>query len=97
MDEISRYPRNKVIIVTTGSQGEPMSALSRMANGTHKSVSVTSEDFIIISASHIPGNEKLVTNVVNDLMRLGSKVIYEKMYEVHTSGHACQDELKMML
>ena len=97
MDSISRYSRNKVIIVTTGSQGEPMSALSRMANGTHKSVSVTSEDFIIISASPIPGNEKLVTNVVNDLMRLGSKVIYEKMYEVHTSGHACQDELKMML
>lgn len=97
IDSISKYPRNKVIIVTTGSQGEPMSALYRMANGTHKSVSVTSEDFIIISASPIPGNEKLVTNVVNDLMRLGSKVIYEKMYEVHTSGHACQDELKMML
>lgn len=97
IDAISRYPREQIIIVTTGSQGEPMSALSRMAAGTHKKVSISSEDFIIISASPIPGNEKLVTNVVNELMRLGSKVIYEKMYEVHTSGHACQDELKMML
>ena len=97
IDEISKYPRNQLTIITTGSQGEPMSALSRMANGTHRKVSISSEDFIIISASPIPGNEKHVTNVVNDLMRLGAKVIYEKMYEVHTSGHACQDELKMML
>lgn len=97
MDAISRQPRNKVIIITTGSQGEPMSALSRMANGNHKNVSISSEDFIIISASPIPGNEKLVTNVVNDLMKLGAKVIYEKMYEVHTSGHACQNELKTMI
>lgn len=97
MDAISRQPKNKVIIVTTGSQGEPMSALSRMASGNHKNVSINSEDFIIISASPIPGNEKLVTNVVNDLMKLGAKVIYEKMYEVHTSGHACQNELKTML
>lgn len=97
MDEISRQPKNKVIIITTGSQGEPMSALSRMASGNHKSVSIGAEDFIIISASPIPGNEKLVTNVVNDLMKLGAKVIYEKMYEVHTSGHAYQNELKTML
>lgn len=97
IDEISNFARNQVIIITTGSQGEPMSALSRMANGTHRKVSISSDDFIIISASPIPGNEKHVTNVVNDLMRLGAKVIYEKMYEVHTSGHACQDELKMML
>ena len=97
IDSISKYPRNKLIIITTGSQGEPMSALSRMASGNHKNVSITSEDFIIISASPIPGNEKLVNNVVNDLMRLGARVIYEKMYEVHTSGHACQDELKLML
>lgn len=97
MDSISKFPKNKIIIVTTGSQGEPMSALSRMANATHKNVSITSEDFIIISASPIPGNEKLVTKVVNDLMKLGAKVIYEKMYDVHTSGHACQNELKTIL
>lgn len=97
MDSIAKYPKDKIIIITTGSQGEPMSALSRMANGMHKNVSITSEDFIIISASPIPGNEKLVTKVVNDLMKLGAKVIYEKMYEVHTSGHACQNELKTIL
>ena len=74
-----------------------MSALSRMANGMHKNISVTSEDYIIISATPIPGNEKLVTKVVNDLMKLGATVIYEKLYEIHTSGHACQDELKTML
>lgn len=97
IDSISKYPKDKIIIITTGSQGEPMSALSRMANGMHKNVSITSEDFIIISASPIPGNEKLVTKVVNDLMKLGAKVIYEKMYDVHTSGHACQNELKTIL
>lgn len=97
IDAISQYRREELIIITTGSQGEPMSALSRMAAGDHRKVNITSEDFIIISASPIPGNEKHVTRVVNDLMRLGAKVIYEKMYEVHTSGHACQDELKMML
>ncbi len=97
IDSIAKYPKDKIIIITTGSQGEPMSALSRMANGMHKNVSITSEDFIIISASPIPGNEKLVTKVVNDLMKLGAKVIYEKMYDVHTSGHACQNELKTIL
>lgn len=97
LDDMSRYPHEKLILITTGSQGEPMSALARMASDDHKKVSITAEDFIIISASPIPGNEKHVTKVVNDLMRLGAKVIYEKMYEVHTSGHACQDELKMML
>ena len=97
MDSISKLTNNKIIIVTTGSQGEPMSALSRMANGMHKNVSITSEDFVIISASPIPGNEKLVTKVVNDLMKLGARVIYEKMYDIHTSGHACQNELKTIL
>ena len=96
MDSIAKYPKDKIIVVTTGSQGEPMSALSRMANGMHKNISINSEDFIIISASPIPGNEKLVTKVVNDLMKLGAKVIYEKMYDVHTSGHACQNELKTL-
>lgn len=97
IDAISRYPKDKVIIITTGSQGEPMSALSRMAMGDHRKVSVTADDFIIISATPIPGNEKHVTRVVNDLLKLGADVVYEAMYEVHVSGHACQDELKMML
>ncbi|MCL2088850.1 MAG: ribonuclease J [Oscillospiraceae bacterium] len=97
IDDAVKIPHEKIIIVTTGSQGEPMSALSRMAANDHKDVSVTEDDFIIISATPIPGNEKNVTKVVNDLLRLGAKVIYETMYEVHVSGHACQDELKLML
>ena len=97
MASISKYPKEKIIIITTGSQGEPMSALSRMANKMHKNVAINSKDFIIISASPIPGNEKLVTKVVNDLMKLGAKVIYEKNYDIHTSGHACQNELKTLL
>lgn len=97
IDQILRFPNEKAIIITTGSQGEPMSALSRMASGDHRKVSVTSEDFIIISATPIPGNEKHVTRVVNDLLKLGADVVYEAMYEVHVSGHACQDELRTML
>ncbi len=97
IDKISRFPKEKTVIITTGSQGEPMSALSRMASGEHRKVNVTSDDFIIISATPIPGNEKHVTRVINDLLKLGSEVIYEAMYEVHVSGHACQDELRMML
>lgn len=97
MEIINRYPDEKLVIITTGSQGEPMSALSRMASGDHRNVSINPNDFIIISATPIPGNEKLVGRVVNDLMKLGAEVIYEKMYEVHVSGHACQDELRLML
>ncbi len=97
IDTINRYPHDKLVIITTGSQGEPMSALSRIARGDHRQVTATADDFIIISANPIPGNEKFVTRVVNDLMKTGAEVIYEAMYEVHVSGHACQDELKMML
>ena len=97
IDDINRYRPEDVVLITTGSQGEPMSALSRMASGDHRKVSVTANDFIIISANPIPGNEKTVGRVVNDLMRLGADVIYERMYEVHVSGHACQEELKIML
>ncbi len=97
IDTISRYPNDKLVLITTGSQGEPMSALSRMAVGEHRKVKVTSEDFIIISATPIPGNEKHVNRVVNDLLKLGADVVYEAMYEIHVSGHACQDELKTML
>lgn len=97
IDAISRYPDDKMIIITTGSQGEPMSALYRMAMSDHRKVSLTGNDFIIISATPIPGNEKLVSRVVNELMKQGSDVVYESMYEVHVSGHACQDEQKMMI
>ena len=97
IDVANRLPSEKVVIITTGSQGEPMSALTRMAMSDHRKVSVTNNDFIIISARPIPGNEKLVSRVVNQLMQLGAEVIYEKMYETHVSGHACQDELRLMM
>ncbi len=97
IDAIGRYPADQIIIITTGSQGEPMSALSRMASGDHRQVSVTPNDFIIISANPIPGNEKHVNRVVNELLKFGADVVYEAMYDVHVSGHACQDELRLML
>ena len=97
IETINRYSPNQLVIITTGSQGEPMSALHRMAHGEHRNVAIGPFDTIIISASPIPGNEKTVADVVNGLMKLGAHVIYEKMYEVHVSGHACQEELKMML
>ncbi len=95
--DAGKYPPEKLVIITTGSQGEPMAALSRMANGTHRQISVTAQDFIIISARPIPGNEKHVGRVINELLKLGAEVIYEDMYAVHVSGHACQGELKTML
>ena len=96
IDLLNRYPREQIVLVTTGSQGEPMSALSRMAFADHRKVEVGPGDFIIISARPIPGNEKTVGNVVDELMKRGCEVIYESMYEVHVSGHACQEELKML-
>lgn len=97
IDQIKNYPPEQLVIVTTGSQGEPLSALTRMAGNDHRQVTITPQDLIIISATPIPGNEKLVGNVVNELMKLGADVVYEKMYDVHVSGHACQEELKMMI
>ncbi len=97
IDSTGRLRPDEMVIVTTGSQGEPMSALSRMSSGDHRQVSVNSNDFIIISATPIPGNEKLVGRVINELMKLGAEVIYEKMYEVHVSGHACKCELELMI
>lgn len=97
INEISSYADDKLVIITTGSQGEPMSALTKMAFGEHRKVSVTPNDYVIISATPIPGNEKMVGNVVNELMKRDIEVIYEKMYEVHVSGHACQEELKLMM
>ena len=96
VDKINSFPPGKVVLITTGSQGEPLSALSRMAAGSHRSVHVGAGDFIIISAQPIPGNEKMVTKVVNGLLHLGAEVIYERMYDVHASGHACQEEQKLM-
>ena len=96
IDMMNRYDSSEIILITTGSQGEPMSALTRMAMNDHKKVNITPMDFIIISATPIPGNEKFVTKVVNELMKSGAEVVYEAMYEVHVSGHACQEELKLI-
>lgn len=96
IDLIKRYPKDQIVLVTTGSQGEPMSALSRMAFADHRKVEVGPDDFIIISARPIPGNEKSVGNVIDELMKRGCEVEYGSMYEVHVSGHACQEELKLM-
>ncbi len=96
LDLLNKYPAEKVVLVTTGSQGEPMSALTRMANSEHRKVEVGVGDFIIISANPIPGNEKTVGNVIDELMKRGCQVVYESMYDVHVSGHACQEELKIV-
>ena len=97
IDMVTRYPADQMVIITTGSQGEPMSALTRMAFSDHRKVSICPNDYVIISANPIPGNEKTVSKVVNELMKLGAEVVYEKMYDVHVSGHACQEEQKLML
>ncbi len=97
LDSINKYPPEKIVIITTGSQGEPMSALTRMAFSDHRKVEVTKDDLIIISATPIPGNEKTVSNVINELFKIGAEVIYKSLAEVHVSGHACQEELKMIL
>ncbi|MBQ8014692.1 MAG: ribonuclease J [Clostridia bacterium] len=96
-DLINKYPAENMVIITTGSQGEPMSALSRMAFSDHRKVEICPNDYVIISATPIPGNEKTVGKVVNELLKLGAHVIYEKMYDVHVSGHACQEELKLIM
>lgn len=96
IDEINRYTPEQLVIVTTGSQGEPMSALTRMANSDHRKVAIEPGDTIVISASPIPGNEKLVSRTIDNLMKLGANVIYGKNEGVHVSGHASQEELKLM-
>ena len=93
---IKSLPKNKIVIVSTGSQGENMSALYRMAFNTHKQVEITAGDRIIISASAIPGNEKAVSKIINELYRKGADVVYEKSEGLHVSGHACQEELKIV-
>ncbi len=97
IDSISRYPHDKLVIITTGSQGEPMSALYRMAFSEHRRVEIGTGDYVIISATPIPGNEKTVGKVVDELLKRGAEVVYEKMYDVHVSGHACQEELRIIM
>ena len=96
VDEIGRYKPNQLVIITTGSQGEPMSALSRIASSDHKKIEIIPGDKVIISASPIPGNEKLVSKVINELFKRGAEVIYHAIMDTHVSGHACQEELKLM-
>ncbi len=97
IDMIRNYTDEQLVIITTGSQGEAMSALTRMAAGDHKKVVITPNDMVIISATPIPGNEKLVSNVINDLMQIGAEVIYSALEDIHVSGHACQEEQKLIL
>ena len=95
--QIKQFPDQEILIITTGSQGEPMSALTRMARGKHKGIEIKSGDTIILSSRFIPGNEKAITSVINSLYRLGADVVYEKVSDIHTSGHARREELKLML
>lgn len=97
IDNINKYRPDQLVIITTGSQGEPMSALTRMAFSDHRKVELTKDDLVIISATPIPGNEKAVTNVINELFKIGAEVIYKSLAEVHVSGHACMEELKLIL
>lgn len=94
--DVDRYPENEIVVITTGSQGEPMSALTRMANNEHRTLKIVSGDLVILSATPIPGNEKSVTKVINLLLKRGANVIYEALADVHVSGHACKEELKLI-
>lgn len=96
IDEISDYPDERVCVLTTGSQGEPMSALARMAASMHRRLVIKPDDLIIISATAIPGNEKMVSKIINQLFKKGANVIYEALMDTHVSGHACQEELKLI-
>lgn len=97
IDDIKKYRPNQLCIITTGSQGEAMSALSRMAFSDHKKVEIVRGDMVIVSASPIPGNERAISNVINELFRKGAEVIYKSLENVHVSGHACQEELKLLI
>ncbi len=97
IDMIKNYTDDQLVIITTGSQGEPMSALTRMAAGDHRKVKITPNDLVIISATPIPGNEKFVSKVIDDLMQIGAEVVYSSLETIHVSGHACQEEQKLIL
>lgn len=96
INDMNNFPYNEIVVITTGSQGEPMSALSRMAYSEHRKLELVPGDLVIISATPIPGNEKTVSRVINQLMEKGANVIYESLADVHVSGHACQEELKLI-
>jgi ribonuclease J len=95
--QIDQFPDGQITIITTGSQGEPMSALTRMAQGSHKTIKIRKGDTVILSSRFIPGNERAITSTINSLYRMGADVVYEKVSEIHTSGHARREELKLML
>ncbi len=95
--EINLLPDDKINIITTGSQGEPMSSLTRMAQNTHKHIKIKKGDTIILSSRFIPGNERSITRIINNLYRMGAEVVYEKVSDIHSSGHAYKEELKLML
>ena len=97
IDDIGNYPDHQVILITTGSQGEPMSALARMATGIHKQIKIRYGDMVILSSKFIPGNEKAIGKIINNLYRRGADVIYEKISAIHVSGHAFREELKLMI
>ncbi len=96
-DQLELYPDEKVIIITTGSQGEPMSALARIAAGTHKQIKAKEQDTFVLSSKFIPGNEKAIANIINKLYKRGADVVYEKISDIHVSGHAFREELKLMI
>ena len=97
IDKVETYPANKVLILCTGTQGEPLAALSRIANGTHKHISLREGDTVVISATPIPGNEKAATKNINQLMKRDASVVFEKGIGIHVSGHGCQEEQKLMI
>jgi len=97
VDQVSEFADDEIVIVTTGSQGEPMAALARMSSGNHKQIKIKKEDTVILSSKFIPGNEKAIAKIINDLYRRGADVIYEKISAIHVSGHAFQEELKLMI
>ena len=97
LDEIKRYPPNKVVVCTTGSQGEPMAGLARMATNDHKMIEISANDVVVISASPIPGNEKMISKVVDELFKKGAEVIYNALDDIHVSGHAKAEELKIII
>jgi ribonuclease J len=97
IDDIDSFPDNQIIVITTGSQGEPMSALARIASGSHKYIQIKPDDTVILSSKFIPGNEKAIANIINMLYKRGADVIYEKISSIHVSGHAFREELKTMI
>jgi len=97
VQQINDFPDDEIAIITTGSQGEPMAALARMSSGNHKQIKIKKEDTVILSSKFIPGNEKAIAKIINDLYRRGADVIYEKISAIHVSGHAFQEELKLMI